>query len=173
MTPSQPGLLPPEPWKSFMAADASRLRVAIAALRKIKRIRRPEDEEHEIATRALKIIEIPKPPAPKKERLSPYLRWVGGLKYHSKVRVVMPWSDGEIVGGHVSPGTVVSVRERGVYVAYRGPKGNSLSEFFYFKSGASGPYGYLVPVDRDVVNDPRRGNRFCKLGSRLGHRRGS
>jgi hypothetical protein len=57
---SAPGLQAPQPWRDFMVAEAQKLRIALAALRKIRRVGYVpgnRSEESEIALKALRRIE--------------------------------------------------------------------------------------------------------------------
>src|SRR5262245_47539045 len=91
---------------------------------------------------------------------TPYLKWVGTLIEGDRLRVCSPWDDGQTPGGHISRGRVVSRRMGGVYVTWMNRRGARQSEFFHFASGASGPYGYLLPLGRDVQYDPKHGMVF-------------
>lgn len=80
---------------------------------------------------------------------------VAGLKAGDKVRVVQPWNDGKVVGGRTSRGRVTKRWDTPVLiiVAYKKhPKGETMTDGFSL-SGSSGPYAYIVPVDRDLDDD--------------------
>lgn len=87
--------------------------------------------------------------------MSAYKEWVAGLKAGDKVRVVQPWNDGKVVGGRTSRGRVTKRWDTPVLiiVAYKKhPKGETMTDGFSL-SGSSGPYAYIVPVDRDLDDD--------------------
>lgn len=101
-------------------------------------------------------------------RKAEYRDWLDGLRPGDPVRVVQPWNDRHVEGGRVVAGRVKRRWEHTIVIAYRqGPKApfRNWTECFSPESGASGPYGYIVPVDRDLGYDPEFGGVIAPLGT--------